>query len=1108
MSKIFFLEPSWFGTGLTNQIFFIIYAIINCINNNKKNLVINNFRLEPLTDKFCGINEIIDIHYLNILLKKYDLFVYDIGNIVFNIDSVIYGLNDTNIDITKEILRLFYKNNKLFIPIGTNLNNIGGDPFPGQEKKLYITYTINQQKTIEEYSEYIHKHIIIDLQNPTNISSWEEIDNCYINNTELFDYLLKNIKFNNRLVKYSENALLIDAHSECNHLPLLNLKDKKVNVLHLRVEKDMTGHMLTHNKMTQEEYDIQLQDKYIELIKKYFSKDDIVFVLSYDLSNNVTNFLNDSGYEFYITKKNIFGGREQHAIIDLLIGEKCNNYYIGNWNFDIRQGSTFSYFLYVRNNAVNNIFIDMYDIQKSEILKINYVTEKLKSAETLKELVNNLHTDKNTLHSYLDLYQELLCSKKNTAKNILEIGIGYYYHPNGGSIKLWYDYFLNANIYALDIQHIDNIWDEIKNKNRIKLLTSTDAYDEVKFNELFLDKNIKFDMILDDGPHTLETMIQFIKLYSQIMTEDGILIIEDVQSINWIDDFVKVVPENLKKYIQVYDLRHERSCGDNIVFVINKNINIINNYNYVVTKFNQLCTTPLDINEHLPTLYKYAKECNSILECGVRGCVSSWAFTYGLIDGDNKSGKSLILNDLVECDINELLNNTKNINRLNIDYKWCSDLDLKLDQNVDMIFIDTYHVYGQLKRELDKFSKLANKYIIMHDTNVDEIYGECIRVGDDPSLLSKSTNIPVNEILKGLKFAINEFLENNNDWVLHEIFINNNGLTILKKIENHNKKLLPISFSIPEEKICKNIDISIKTKIEAFVKPSEDRNKKYKYDNEEDYYNDYKNSFFAHTCKRNGWDSLRHYEILANNCIPYFNNIDECPKNILCFYPKELIKESNKLYEKVKDLSIEDFVTNYEYINEYTNILQKLMIHTKKNLTTKSLANYILESSNNKPLNILFLSRNNDEDYLKSLTLHGFKSIFGSKCHDYPKIQSIYKSCNSNSLYGNGFTYSKLLLDDNYRDDTLDNTIEQDILSKKYDIIIYSQISIYYQFYDIISKTYEPSKVIFLNGEDHVTHFHLKDCNNKISKGHFFYIREFQNFNNYDYFIPFIKYFE
>lgn len=50
---------------------------------------------------------------------------------------------------------------------------------------------------------------------------------------------------------------------------------------------------------------------------------------------------------------------------------------------------------------------------------------------SLLEIVNNSKTDKNTLHSYLDLYQKLLVKKEDTAKNILEIGI-----LDGGSIKL------------------------------------------------------------------------------------------------------------------------------------------------------------------------------------------------------------------------------------------------------------------------------------------------------------------------------------------------------------------------------------------------------------------------------------------------------------------------------------------------------------------------------------------------------------------------------------------------------------------------------------------------------------------------------------------------
>jgi cephalosporin hydroxylase len=183
---------------------------------------------------------------------------------------------------------------------------------------------------------------------------------------------------------------------------------------------------------------------------------------------------------------------------------------------------------------------------------------------TLKELVDNSKTDKNTTHSYLDLYQELLVNKKETAKNVLEIGI---YH--GGSIKLWHDFFTNATVYGLDIIPIENLWTEIKNKENI-ILGCFDAYDETFFKDELLNKNIKFDFILDDGPHTLESMKQFIKLYSQLITDDGILIIEDVQDWEWIKILTEETPEELKPFIQVYDLRENKNRYDDIVFTINK----------------------------------------------------------------------------------------------------------------------------------------------------------------------------------------------------------------------------------------------------------------------------------------------------------------------------------------------------------------------------------------------------------------------------------------------------------------------------------------------------------------------------------------------------------
>ena len=165
----------------------------------------------------------------------------------------------------------------------------------------------------------------------------------------------------------------------------------------------------------------------------------------------------------------------------------------------------------------------------------------------------------------IPLYQKLLISKKKTAKHVLEIGI-----YNGGSIKLWNNFFTNATVYGLDIMNINNVWEGIKNNKNIILHTSIDAYNNDFFITNFLNKNIKCDFMLDDGPHTLESMKQFINLYSQIMTDDGILIIEDVQSWGWIDILKNEVPENLKQYIKTYDLRRIKNRYDDIVFTIDK----------------------------------------------------------------------------------------------------------------------------------------------------------------------------------------------------------------------------------------------------------------------------------------------------------------------------------------------------------------------------------------------------------------------------------------------------------------------------------------------------------------------------------------------------------
>lgn len=303
-----------------------------------------------------------------------------------------------------------------------------------------------------------------------------------------------------------------------------------------------------------------------------------------------------------------------------------------------------------------------------------------------------------------------------------------------------------------------------------------------------------------------------------------------------------------------------------------------------------------------------------------------------------------------------------------------------------------------------------------------------------------------------------------------------------------DKYIFPITFSIPKEKICTSPDLIKKTKILSDLIPG--RLDTYIYNNETDYYNEYQKSLFALTTKKGGWDCLRHYEILANNCIPIFPNIENCPKNTMKLLSKTLIIEGNLLYEAFKNKYIHEL--SEEDLNKYNNLANRLFNYTNNNLTTKQIAKYILNKTNNdKCYNILYLSGDTNPDYLRCLTLHGFKELFGENCHDYPKIPHIYKSNNINytKLYGKGISYTNLL-DETLHNSKIDNNILDYIKIKHFDLIIYGSHTRGMPFYDLVDSIYEPNKIILLNGEDNS--YNIDYFTNWILKGHYVFVRELE----------------
>ncbi len=155
----------------------------------------------------------------------------------------------------------------------------------------------------------------------------------------------------------------------------------------------------------------------------------------------------------------------------------------------------------------------------------------------------------------------------------------------------------------------------------------------------------------------------------------------------------------------------------------------------------------------------------------------------------------------------------------------------------------------------------------------------------------------------------------------------NKGLYFKRELaDKYSKEYKPISFAVPEELILKTVPQKQKTM--AHIVPG--KISTYIYNDQQSYYEDYALSKFGITVKKAGWDCLRHYEILANACIPYFYDISKCPEKTMANFPKDLIIRCME----EKDAGMTD--------ERYYELSEKLLEYTKENLTTKKLAEYVL----------------------------------------------------------------------------------------------------------------------------------------------------------------------
>jgi len=147
-----------------------------------------------------------------------------------------------------------------------------------------------------------------------------------------------------------------------------------------------------------------------------------------------------------------------------------------------------------------------------------------------------------------------------------------------------------------------------------------------------------------------------------------------------------------------------------------------------------------------------------------------------------------------------------------------------------------------------------------------------------------------------------------------------------RELKTFRRDVFPISFSIPEDKI--RTERPSKEKILATVNPTDIST--YVFNTEEDYYEDYAKSYYGVTCKKAGWDCMRHYEILANYSVPFFVGIEGCPEATMTNFPKQVV------------LLVSSYAFKGQIHPEYDQINSYLNEYTLKYLTTTESARRLL----------------------------------------------------------------------------------------------------------------------------------------------------------------------
>ena len=352
--------------GFCNQLYSTIGTCIYAYENNIKTIYLSQFLKEIGSDDYCNVGEIYDLPKTNEFLKKYGLTLVDGFDVDLQIISILYGTDMYSLDITSHFCVV---SKKLVMYSDNKLNFFKGDPRNhfkdtlGIELqgplKLRVNYMVGNTfytKACNVTDEgKLESDIVID---PSNLA-YEETKRFNNDDSPMFRDILRHFVFHPTIVAKAEQYI------ETSIIKNFIGSKKQIHVFHLRLEDDAIKHwgneVLGQRSIGNEvgfadlqQYKLVLEDKYINIINNFVSKDSLTIFLASDYNNRVIRYMRDNGYNYATTPK-FEQARDVSAIVDMHIGSVCTGICVGVWE------SSYSYTLFDRVKNKNGVkFIILY----------------------------------------------------------------------------------------------------------------------------------------------------------------------------------------------------------------------------------------------------------------------------------------------------------------------------------------------------------------------------------------------------------------------------------------------------------------------------------------------------------------------------------------------------------------------------------------------------------------------------------------------------------------------------------------------------------------------------------------------------------------------------